>query len=184
MKEVRAGGERSPGRDASCLRPRPILEDGITGRQPAARIRRRIRNAGREPFRRPRLGLVGERSSLKQGVRLCPAALVRGGVGPCGAPPPVAGAGAPQVPQPRHWRAVVKQAREWHCGKAGEPACPLVWTGVGSRCLQYLWWCQPGKSSGSQPGPRFRPLVLPAGLEPASCRCESRRSRHLAYGSI
>lgn len=74
-----AEGARSLARGASCLRPRPsclhqplavfggggtasavegVLEDGITGRQPAAQIRRRIRNAGREPFRRLRLGLV------------------------------------------------------------------------------------------------------------------------------
>ena len=34
-------------------------------------------------------------------------------------PLPVAEKGGPQFPQPRHWRAVAKQAREWHCGKAG-----------------------------------------------------------------
>ena len=35
------------------------------------------------------------------------------------APPlPVAEKGGACALQPRHWRAVAKQAREWHCGKA------------------------------------------------------------------
>ena len=32
-------------------------------------------------------------------------------------PLPVADEAKPEFPQPRHWRAVAKQAREWHCGK-------------------------------------------------------------------
>ena len=31
---------------------------------------------------------------------------------------PVADEDNAPFPQPRHWRAVVKQAREWQCGKA------------------------------------------------------------------
>ena len=38
----------------------------------------------------------------------------------CGLPLPVADAGRTQFPQPRHWRAVAKQAREWQCGKVGK----------------------------------------------------------------
>ena len=41
------------------------------------------------------------------------------GQGNCGTPLPVADAGGTQFPQPRHWRAVVKQAREWHSRQGG-----------------------------------------------------------------
>jgi len=40
--------------------------------------------------------------------------------GDCVPPLPVAEEGGAQSPQPRHWQAVVKQAWEWQCGKAGK----------------------------------------------------------------
>ena len=45
--------------------------------------------------------------------------LLRGVKGNCGLPLPAAGAGGTQFPQPRHWRAVVKQAREWQMRQGG-----------------------------------------------------------------
>jgi len=36
----------------------------------------------------------------------------------CGSPLPAADEGGTESPQPRHWRAVAQQAREWQCGKA------------------------------------------------------------------
>ena len=51
----------------------------------------------------------------------------------CVPPLPVAEEDGTQFPQPRHWRAVAKQAREWHCGKA-EATTPFLWSqrnGVG-----------------------------------------------------
>ena len=36
----------------------------------------------------------------------------------CGPPLPAADEGGTESPQPRHWRAVAQQAREWQCGKA------------------------------------------------------------------
>ena len=35
----------------------------------------------------------------------------------CGPPLPVAEEGGTESPQPRNWRAVAQQAREWQCGK-------------------------------------------------------------------
>ena len=52
-----------------------------------------------------------------------------GGRGPCEFPPPVAEEGNAQVPQPRHWRPVVEQGREWHCGKAGKAGATVCWCG-------------------------------------------------------
>ena len=43
----------------------------------------------------------------------------------CALPLPVAEEGKAQFPQPRHWRAAAKQARQWHCGKASKGPCPL-----------------------------------------------------------
>ena len=37
----------------------------------------------------------------------------------CALPLPVADAGGAQFPQLRHWRAVAKQAREWHLRQGG-----------------------------------------------------------------
>ena len=48
-----------------------------------------------------------------------PAPFARGVKGNCRPPLPVAEAGGMQLPQPRHWRAVVKQAREWHSRQGG-----------------------------------------------------------------
>ncbi|MBR5093787.1 MAG: hypothetical protein IK095_01705, partial [Oscillospiraceae bacterium] len=43
----------------------------------------------------------------------------------CALPLPVAEEDKAQFPQPRHWRAVAKQAREWQSGKASKGPCPL-----------------------------------------------------------
>jgi len=43
----------------------------------------------------------------------------------CVLPLPVADAGKTQFPQPRHWRAVAKQAREWQSRQGEQGALSL-----------------------------------------------------------
>jgi len=64
------------------------------------------------------------RASAHTGVAIRPPeALINSEIKPgrwedCGSPLPAADEGGTESPQPRHWRAVAQQAREWQCGKA------------------------------------------------------------------
>ena len=95
-----------------------------------------VRTFGRQRTNCTMMAGVTPSLSLRATVAAGSLPVLPRGQGNCGPPLPVADAGGTQFPQPRHWRAVAKQAREWHSRQGGIP--PLV---------AFLWHQKPFLSS-------------------------------------